>query len=123
MRCLPMPSRGSFPFPLFTLVRGGSFLEVGVFRSSHWFLLLEMLNVLDWWHEAVLGMLPLWATRVVSESERLGARDRVPHFPARCRSATRPTRTRAEDALPDLARAWWPRDGLRARPAGHRDPP
>ena len=61
MRCLPKPSRGSFPFPLFTRLRGGRFSEVGVFRSSHRFLLLEMLNVLDWWDEAVLDML-LWAT-------------------------------------------------------------
>ena len=43
----------------------GMFSEAGEFRSSHRFLLLEMLNVLDWWHEAVLDML-LWATRVVS---------------------------------------------------------
>jgi hypothetical protein len=64
VRCLPKPSRGSFPFPLFTQVRGGRFSEVGVSHSSHRFLLLEMLNVLDWWDEAVLGIL-LWATRVV----------------------------------------------------------
>jgi hypothetical protein len=65
MRCLPKPSRGRFFLPLFARVRGGRFSEVGVFRSSHQFLLLEMLNVLDWWDEAVLDML-LWATRVVS---------------------------------------------------------
>ena len=39
----------------------GMFTEAGVFHSSHRFLLLEMLNVLDWWDEAVLDML-LWAT-------------------------------------------------------------
>jgi hypothetical protein len=65
VRCLPKPSRGRFFLPLFSRVRGGRFSEVGVFRSSHQFLLLEMLNVLDWWHEAVLDML-LWVTRVVS---------------------------------------------------------
>src|SRR5918999_5604938 len=48
----------------------------------------------------------LWATRVVSEGGRLGARDRVAHLPARSRSTARPTRPRAEGALPDLAGPW-----------------
>jgi hypothetical protein len=47
VRCLPKPSRRPFSLPLFTLVRGGRFSEVGVFRSSHRFLLSEGLNVLD----------------------------------------------------------------------------
>src|SRR5215216_4996285 len=105
---------------------GGAAWEAGAFRSSHRLPLrlplLEMLKVLDWWHEAVLGML-LWATRVVSESGRLGARDRVAHLPACCRSTARPTRPPSEGALPDFAGPRWPRDGLRARPARHRDPP
>src|SRR5215203_7388531 len=100
-------------------MRRGRFSEVGVFRSSP---RLPLLNVLDWWHEAGLGML-LWATRVVSEGGRLGARDRVAHLPARCGSTARPTRPHAEGALPDLAGPWGPRDGLRARRAQHRDPP
>src|SRR5215217_1749373 len=100
-RCLPKPSRG--------------LLFLTSIHPSAW-------RELDWWHEAVLGML-LWATRVGSAGERLGARDRVAHLPARCRSTARPTRPRAEGALPDLAGPGGPRDGFRAGPAQHRDPP
>src|SRR5215216_987310 len=100
-RCLPKPSHG--------------LLCLTSILPSAW-------RELDWWHEAVLGML-LWSTRVVSEGERLGARDRVAHLPACCRSTARPTRPPSEGALPDLAGPRGPRDGLRARPARHRDPP